>query len=129
MKGRFQDNFEFVQWFKKFFDANFDGREYDPVGTRGGEALGSATGAKKPMSRPMAKAPAARTPQRATPGDNYAHVLVLNKNSLIHLVMLINGAQLDIKIHNFVCFMLRYFTRIVSFRYKQYPLIDIYFEK
>ena len=22
VKGRFQDNFEFVQWFKKFFDAN-----------------------------------------------------------------------------------------------------------
>ena len=23
VKGRFQDNFEFVQWFKKFFDANY----------------------------------------------------------------------------------------------------------
>ena len=29
VKGRFQDNFEFIQWFKKFFDANYDGREYD----------------------------------------------------------------------------------------------------
>ena len=29
MKGRFQDNFEFVQWFKKFFDANFDGNRHD----------------------------------------------------------------------------------------------------
>jgi len=34
VKGRFQDNFEFVQWFKKFFDANYDGREYDPVEAR-----------------------------------------------------------------------------------------------
>lgn len=29
VKGRFQDNFEFIQWFKKFFDANYDGRQYD----------------------------------------------------------------------------------------------------
>lgn len=34
IKGRFQDNFEFLQWFKKFFDANYDGKEYDPVGVR-----------------------------------------------------------------------------------------------
>lgn len=27
IKGRFQDNFEFVQWFKKFFDANWTGQE------------------------------------------------------------------------------------------------------
>lgn len=40
VKGRFQDNFEFVQWFKKFFDANYDGREYDPVASRNGEMLG-----------------------------------------------------------------------------------------
>lgn len=24
IKGRFQENFEFVQWFKKFVDANID---------------------------------------------------------------------------------------------------------
>merc|ERR550532_681536 len=66
VKGRFQDNFEFVQWFKKFFDANFDGREYDPVGSRGGESLGQAGGAKKAMnSRPAVSKPPARTPQRA----------------------------------------------------------------
>lgn len=41
VKGKFQDNFEFVQWFKKFFDANFDMRDYDPVHARGGESLGS----------------------------------------------------------------------------------------
>merc|ERR1711997_1065606 len=33
VKGRFQDNFEFIQWFKKFFDANYDGRPYDAQGT------------------------------------------------------------------------------------------------
>ena len=28
VKGRFQDNFEFLQWFKKFFDANSNGKDY-----------------------------------------------------------------------------------------------------
>lgn len=41
IKGRFQDNFEFLQWFKKFFDANYDGREYDGIEARGGILLGS----------------------------------------------------------------------------------------
>ncbi|XP_031551476.1 microtubule-associated protein RP/EB family member 1-like [Actinia tenebrosa] len=37
VKGRFQDNFEFLQWFKKFFDANYGGQEYDPVAARHGQ--------------------------------------------------------------------------------------------
>merc|ERR1719244_1112659 len=40
IKGRFQDNFEFLQWFKKFFDANYQGADYDPVEARGGVTLG-----------------------------------------------------------------------------------------
>ncbi|XP_033873153.3 microtubule-associated protein RP/EB family member 3-like isoform X1 [Acipenser ruthenus] len=34
VKGKFQDNFEFVQWFKKLFDANYDGKDYDPLQAR-----------------------------------------------------------------------------------------------
>ncbi|XP_070705685.1 microtubule-associated protein RP/EB family member 3-like isoform X1 [Pempheris klunzingeri] len=37
VKGKFQDNFEFLQWFKKFFDANYDGKDYDPLLTRQGQ--------------------------------------------------------------------------------------------
>lgn len=53
IKGKFQDNFEFVQWFKKFFEANYDGKEYDPVAARQGQetapSLGSGTvAANKP---------------------------------------------------------------------------------
>ncbi|XP_017003860.1 microtubule-associated protein RP/EB family member 1 isoform X7 [Drosophila takahashii] len=44
IKGRFQDNFEFLQWFKKFFDANYDGREYDPLAQRAGVKLGNGNG-------------------------------------------------------------------------------------
>lgn len=43
VKGRFQDNFEFLQWFKKFFDANFDGKEYDPQGARNHVPMGYGT--------------------------------------------------------------------------------------
>ncbi|KAJ8399453.1 hypothetical protein AAFF_G00411650 [Aldrovandia affinis] len=39
VKGKFQDNFEFVQWFKKFFDANYDGKEYDPMQARQGQDM------------------------------------------------------------------------------------------
>lgn len=41
IKGRFQDNFEFLQWFKKFFDANYDGKEYDAMEARFGIPLGA----------------------------------------------------------------------------------------
>lgn len=72
IKARFQDNFEFVQWFKKFFDANYSGNEYDPTAARqaaGAKSTGPAGGMKKPamsrtaapggMSRPAARKPAA----------------------------------------------------------------------
>lgn len=45
VKGRFQDNFEFLQWFKKFFDANYDGREYNALEARNGVPLGSGAAA------------------------------------------------------------------------------------
>lgn len=60
VKGKFQDNFEFVQWFKKFFDANYDGAHYDPVEARQGQdaspSANSAVSAlakapKKPLSQ------------------------------------------------------------------------------
>ena len=43
MKGRFQDNFEFLQWFKKFYDANFNVNDYDPALARNGEPLGGGS--------------------------------------------------------------------------------------
>lgn len=63
VKGRFQDNFEFLQWFKKFFDANYDGREYNPIEARGRQAIGtvsgpSALGAKSLAAKPAAPRPA-----------------------------------------------------------------------
>ncbi|KAH7974474.1 hypothetical protein HPB49_015782 [Dermacentor silvarum] len=51
IKGRFQDNFEFVQWFKKFFDANYDGRPYDPVEARGNSSVIGSGGTSGSTSR------------------------------------------------------------------------------
>ena len=62
-KGRFQDNFEFLQWFKKFFDANYDGQEYDPIAARDGLELGSKMPSngqsKMPAKTSVAKRPTA----------------------------------------------------------------------
>ncbi|KAJ9591814.1 hypothetical protein L9F63_001631 [Diploptera punctata] len=62
IKGRFQDNFEFLQWFKKFFDANYSGADYDALSARGGDRLGCG-GASAPRGTGIAKtiAPATST--------------------------------------------------------------------
>lgn len=51
VKGRFQDNFEFLQWFKKFFDANYGGTEYDAVAQREGLPMGHG-GSSAPRGQP-----------------------------------------------------------------------------
>merc|ERR1719245_767955 len=62
IKGRFEDNFEFVQWFKKFFDANYDGSPYDAVGARGNQGLGTTNGVNNGggLSRPAGPPAASR---------------------------------------------------------------------
>merc|ERR1711892_1386056 len=50
VKGRFQDNFEFVQWFKKFFDANHQGDEYDAAAARSGAGAPTRVGTKAPAA-------------------------------------------------------------------------------
>ena len=63
IKGRFQDNFEFVQWFKKFFDANYGGQEYNAVERRDGDVLGSGkkmAGGRGPAARAAPLKPTGR---------------------------------------------------------------------
>ncbi|XP_024946155.1 microtubule-associated protein RP/EB family member 1 isoform X2 [Cephus cinctus] len=63
VKGRFQDNFEFLQWFKKFFDANYTRTEpYDALAMRNGEAMGSG-GSNAPRGIGIVK----RNPTRDIP--------------------------------------------------------------
>merc|ERR1719479_377550 len=87
IKGRFQDNFEFIQWFKKFFDANYQGGEYDAMGARGNVEVGgqppmkaATNGASRmparsqaPRARPTGPpAMANRPPNRSVGGGNSA---------------------------------------------------------
>jgi len=69
VKGRFQDNFEFLQWFKKFFDANYGGQDYDALAVRGGEEVGSSGKPARPMGGNRPAAPMSniqkRSPQAA----------------------------------------------------------------
>lgn len=63
IKGRFQDNFEFLQWFKKFFDANYDGRDYDALLARDNLPMGMGTaGAPKGNGVPAAVAVPRKAP-------------------------------------------------------------------
>jgi len=85
VKAKFQDNFEFLQWFKKFFDANYSGDgaflqwfkkffdanysgdgDYDPVKARGGQALGQGG----PKCIGGGGGGMARTPLRAANGSS-----------------------------------------------------------
>merc|ERR1719427_762868 len=75
IKGKFQDNFEFAQWFKKFFDANYGGHEYDALAVRGGvqPCPDNKKGAPKMMAPKMASAPRrAAPPPKAAPISNNA---------------------------------------------------------
>lgn len=67
MKAKFQDNLEFLQWFKKFFDANYDGHEYDPTAARNSEEFPAALpgGAMKKMPSAVTTAAAAITRRQA----------------------------------------------------------------
>ncbi|XP_030639868.1 microtubule-associated protein RP/EB family member 1a isoform X2 [Chanos chanos] len=75
IKGKFQDNFEFLQWFKKFFDANYEERDYDPVAARQGQDMPAAstpapTMASKPKkvsTAPQRPVTQAKAPPKTTP--------------------------------------------------------------
>ncbi|CAD7676664.1 unnamed protein product [Nyctereutes procyonoides] len=68
VKGKFQDNFEFVQWFRKFFDANYDGKDYDPVAARQGQETAVAPSLLTPALNKLKKplSPSWPAPQRPT---------------------------------------------------------------
>ncbi|XP_067099035.1 microtubule-associated protein RP/EB family member 3a isoform X2 [Osmerus mordax] len=67
VKGKFQDNFEFVQWFKKFFDANYDGKEYDPLQARQGQDVAPAPNPGDHFIYKPKRAWRAPGPQRTSP--------------------------------------------------------------
>lgn len=101
VKGRFQDNFEFVQWFKKFFDANYDGKEYDALAARDGLPLtaneGKATNNSKPLQRPANRvgAPASQMAPRKPAPAPAASKSVSNTSSKNSLTNMNASAQIN----------------------------------
>ena len=82
IKGRFQDNFEFLQWFKKFFDANYSGAEYDPMTARGGDQMGfggsaAPRGGTNAKRVPSAIASNTSFTRPATKGGKYSDRFIL----------------------------------------------------
>lgn len=47
VKAKYQDNLEFLQWLKRFFDIKFNGQPYDAVGRRKGQDLFYILGGNK----------------------------------------------------------------------------------
>ncbi|KAJ8291159.1 hypothetical protein GJAV_G00022080 [Gymnothorax javanicus] len=107
VKGKFQDNFEFVQWFKKFFDANYDGKEYDPLQARQGQEM-----APNPNQLPQRTSPTVpknmpapqrtlnstpstgmrKNPAMARNGGNDAEIMELNQQ-LMELKLTVDGLE------------------------------------
>ena len=98
VKGRFQDNFEFLQWFKRFFDANYQGQDYDAVAARGGSSVGTGSnGSSAAVPRPRSRMPMAsstnghsRTPQsrpavRSAPGMCPSRLRLVSQQVLVKI--------------------------------------------
>ncbi|ORZ18550.1 calponin homology domain-containing protein [Absidia repens] len=118
MKCKFQDNLEFMQWVKRFWDQNFPGGVYNPLARRkGGSGGGGASGATKSAvgrgtaasrttsgSRTAASA-GARSGSRAAAGggasgrtsagvDNQSATQIMNLNKQINeLKMTVDGLE------------------------------------
>ena len=67
IKCKMQDNLEFLQWTKRYWDQYYPGHDYDPLARRKGTGSLPNTGAPAPRA-----APAASTARRATPASNTA---------------------------------------------------------
>uniref|UniRef100_A0A8D0HEA0 Microtubule-associated protein RP/EB family member 3 n=1 Tax=Sphenodon punctatus TaxID=8508 RepID=A0A8D0HEA0_SPHPU len=67
VKGKFQDNFEFIQWFKKFFDANYDGKEYNPLLARQGQDVAPSPNPGDQIFNKPKKPIGTAVPQRTSP--------------------------------------------------------------
>ncbi|XP_018404954.1 PREDICTED: microtubule-associated protein RP/EB family member 1 isoform X3 [Cyphomyrmex costatus] len=91
IKGRFQDNFEFLQWFKKFFDANYDGREYDAYDARGCIPLGSGVDGTHTLSNPQL----VPLPPQSKPQPQMQQRQIQQRNIIVPIDRLVKGRFQD----------------------------------
>eukprot|EP01138_Halocafeteria_seosinensis_P016397 gb/GECG01016728.1/.p1 GENE.gb/GECG01016728.1/~~gb/GECG01016728.1/.p1 ORF type:complete len:290 (+),score=51.14 gb/GECG01016728.1/:1-870(+) len=78
IKGKYQDNLEFMQWFKRFWDLNYKGEpgDYDPVERRK-KGKGSDTAAiaqpRKETSKPASGSSRSRVPKHSPKKASSSH--------------------------------------------------------
>ncbi|XP_037666352.1 microtubule-associated protein RP/EB family member 1-like [Choloepus didactylus] len=106
VKGNFWDNFEFIRWFKEFFDANPDRKDYETVVAGQGQetAVAPSLGApawkktKEPLSSSRS---AARRPvsTQGTPAASEAGPRMGNKDGEVaELMQQVNVLKLTVKV-------------------------------
>lgn len=77
VKAKYQDNLEFMQWLKRYFDLNYNGEPYDAVGRRKGQDLhyiGSGNRPAAGTAKTAAAAPKKKTfaaPSAASGGKKF----------------------------------------------------------
>ncbi|XP_042247265.1 microtubule-associated protein RP/EB family member 3-like isoform X2 [Thunnus thynnus] len=98
VKGKFQDNFEFLQWFKKFFDANYDGKEYDPLQTRQGQEGTPPPPNPGPMRTSPTVPKTVPTPQRQINLASARRSAPVTRNGGDAELMELNQQLLDLKL-------------------------------
>ncbi|KAJ2392527.1 microtubule integrity protein mal3, partial [Coemansia sp. RSA 2559] len=72
MKCRFQDNFELLQWLKRFWDMNYPQMGYDAVERRKGKPAGPVDAHHRPMSSSSSARSSSAGAYRARPGGRVA---------------------------------------------------------
>eukprot|EP00743_Colponemidia_sp_Colp-15_P002132 GILK01002314.1.p1 GENE.GILK01002314.1~~GILK01002314.1.p1 ORF type:complete len:312 (+),score=62.27 GILK01002314.1:43-936(+) len=66
VKAKYQDNLEFLQWMKRYFDLHYAGGEYDAVERRKGENIPEGGAPARASSVPKPAAAATREPSRVS---------------------------------------------------------------
>lgn len=105
MKGKFQDNFEFVQWFKKFFDANYDGKDYDPVAARQGQETAPA---------PALVAPVLNKPKKNLGSGGTGNADICRSVKMALPILMLNFRLLKIWYRSKICARLSLLVRLQS---------------
>lgn len=70
VKLRFQDNLEFLQWMKKFWDSNYPGGRYDAAARRRGASLPTAPSTAAPAIGGRTTSTSARTQASLHPSSH-----------------------------------------------------------
>lgn len=84
VKCKMQDNLEFLQFTKRYWDQHFPGHDYDPVARRKGQAVTAAApaaGARRAPAASNSAAPRTRTP--LGPGGGAASAALREENNVL----------------------------------------------